>query len=104
MPTDALADDQWFPTDVQQKAEAIFAERKGKENFVEYEFKQWKGLRQLKLFQSDDDESVYLGTAHGFAARPVMSIPDVKAGYEGAFEQAVEWFNKTIPANLSDHS
>jgi len=76
-------DDQWFPTDVQQKAEAIFAERKGKENFVEYEFKQWKG------------------TAHGFAARPVMSIPDVKAGYEGAFEQAVDWFNKTIPANLS---
>jgi hypothetical protein len=38
-----------------------------------------------------------LGTAHGFAARPVLSNPEVMAGYEGAFEQAVEWFNKTIP-------
>ena len=37
------ADDPWFNADVQLKAEAIFAERTGKENFVEYEFKQWKG-------------------------------------------------------------
>jgi hypothetical protein len=33
-----------------------------------------------------------------------MSIPDVKAGYEGAFEQAVDWFNKTIPSSLPDQS
>ncbi|KAL1682325.1 Alpha/Beta hydrolase protein [Schizophyllum commune] len=59
-------------------AEALFAERKGKDNYVDYEFK------------------VYPGTAHGFAARPNLAYPEVKAGYEGAFEQAVQWFKKTL--------
>jgi hypothetical protein len=54
MPTGV--DDKWFPTDVQQKAEAIFAERKGKENFVEYEFRQWKGLRRFKFSQTEDNK------------------------------------------------
>lgn len=36
------------------------------------------------------------GTAHGFAARPNLAYPEVKAGYEGAFEQAVQWFKKTL--------
>ena len=94
-------DDQFFPTDVQQRAEAIFAERKGKENFVEYEFKQWKGLRRFKFSQSELIPRPRPGTAHGFAARPIMSIPDVKAGYEGAFEQAVDWFNKNIPQSAT---
>ncbi|KAL1690606.1 dienelactone hydrolase [Schizophyllum commune] len=59
-------------------AEAIFASRKGKDNFVEYEFK------------------VYPGTAHGFAARPNLALPAVKEGFERAFEQAVNWFKKTL--------
>jgi len=36
------------------------------------------------------------GTAHGFAARPNLSIPEVKEGYEGAFEQTVEWLDKKL--------
>lgn len=38
------------------------------------------------------------GTAHGFAARPNLGVPDVKEGYQKALEFTVEWFNKTIPA------
>ncbi|KAI5896799.1 alpha/beta-hydrolase [Schizophyllum commune H4-8] len=75
----ALAEDD---DNIKQKqidhAEALFAERKGKDNYVDYEFK------------------VYPGTAHGFAARPNLAYPEVKAGFEGAFEQAVQWFKKTL--------
>ncbi|KAJ7280210.1 dienelactone hydrolase family-domain-containing protein [Mycena rebaudengoi] len=60
--------------------EAFYVERKGKENYVDYELK------------------VYKGTAHGFGARPNLTYPEVKEGYEKAFQQAVDWFNKTIPA------
>ncbi|VDB91766.1 unnamed protein product [Peniophora sp. CBMAI 1063] len=59
-------------------AEAIFKEREGKDDFVPYEFKDWKGC------------------AHGFAIRPNQSVPEVKAGYEGALAQTVEWFKKTL--------
>ncbi len=37
------ADDSWFPTALRNKSEAEFASRKDKENFVEYEFKEYKG-------------------------------------------------------------
>ncbi|KAJ7134587.1 dienelactone hydrolase endo-1-3,1,4-beta-D-glucanase [Mycena epipterygia] len=63
-----------------EQLEAIYAERKDKDNFVDYEFK------------------VYKDTAHGFGARPNLAYPDVKEGFENAFQQAVDWFNKTIPA------
>lgn len=45
---------------------------------VEYEFKDYKG------------------TAHGFAARPNLLLPEVKVAYEGALEQTISWFNKFI--------
>ena len=38
-----------------------------------------------------------LGTAHGFAARPNLEVPEVKEGYEKAFQQTVDWFKKTLP-------
>ncbi|KAJ7670241.1 dienelactone hydrolase endo-1-3,1,4-beta-D-glucanase [Mycena rosella] len=58
--------------------EALYAARKGKADFVDYEIKVYK--------------------AHGFGARPNFAYPDVKEGFEKAFQQAVDWFNKTIPA------
>ncbi|KAJ7095898.1 Alpha/Beta hydrolase protein [Mycena belliarum] len=58
--------------------EAFYESRKGKDDFVEYDIKVYK--------------------AHGFAARPNFAHPDVKEGFEKAFQQAVNWFNKTIPA------
>ncbi|KAJ3775514.1 dienelactone hydrolase endo-1-3,1,4-beta-D-glucanase [Lentinula raphanica] len=72
-------EDMGFKPAMRRKAEEILASRKDKENFVEYEFKDYKG------------------TVHGFAARPNLAYPEVKAGYEGAFEQTIEWFKKTIP-------
>jgi hypothetical protein len=36
-------------------------------------------------------------SAHGFGARPNFAYPDVKEGFEQAFQQAVDWFNRTIP-------
>ncbi|KAJ7675863.1 Alpha/Beta hydrolase protein [Mycena polygramma] len=60
--------------------EAFYEGRRGKDTFVDYEVK------------------VYKGTAHGFGARPNFAYPEVKEGFEKAFQQAVDWFNKTIPA------
>lgn len=40
--------------------------------------------------------SKYVGTCHGFAARPNLSDPEIKAGFEGAFEQGVAWFQKHL--------
>ncbi|KAJ7459828.1 dienelactone hydrolase [Mycena latifolia] len=60
--------------------EALYEERRGKDTFVEFEIQ------------------VFKGTAHGFAARPNFAYPDVKEGFEKAFQQAVDWFNKTLPA------
>ncbi|KAF7299105.1 DLH domain-containing protein [Mycena indigotica] len=62
-----------------EQLNALYKGREGKDNFVEYEF------------------TVYPGTAHGFAARPALKFPEVKEGFEKAFQQTVGWFNKTIP-------
>ena len=62
---------------------------------MDYEFKVYPGklscgfLRVMLIH-------ILQGTAHGFAARPNLAYPEVKAGYEGAFEQAVQWFKKTL--------
>ena len=32
------------------------------------------------------------GTRHGFATRPNLGIPQVRAGFEGAFEDTCSWF------------
>ncbi|KAF8955832.1 dienelactone hydrolase endo-1,3,1,4-beta-D-glucanase [Flammula alnicola] len=71
-------DDLFWPHDRRMKTEAILAARKDKDNFVEYEFRDYKG------------------TAHGFAARPNLSLPEIKEAHEQAFEQTVEWFQKTL--------
>ncbi|KAF9554172.1 dienelactone hydrolase endo-1,3,1,4-beta-D-glucanase [Agrocybe pediades] len=67
-----------FSNELRDQCEAELASRKGKDNFVEYEFKIWKG------------------TQHGFGSRPNMTIPEIKEAFEGAFEQAIAWFNKTL--------
>jgi dienelactone hydrolase len=36
------------------------------------------------------------GTVHGFAARPNLSLPEIKEAHEKAFEQTVAWFEKTL--------
>ena len=51
----------------------------------------WKPVRESI---SETDE--YPGTAHGFAARPNLNVPEVKLAHEEAFEQTVEWFSKTL--------
>ncbi len=38
------ADNTFFPAALRDKCEAEFVSRKDKENFVEYEFKEYKGL------------------------------------------------------------
>lgn len=59
-------------------AQSIFKEQEEKPDNVDYEFKIWDG------------------TAHGFAVRPNLQVPEVKAGYEGGLDQAVAWFKKTL--------
>ncbi|KAF9480402.1 dienelactone hydrolase endo-1,3,1,4-beta-D-glucanase [Pholiota conissans] len=71
-------DDLFFTAPFRDRTEAVFAARKGKEDFLEYECKTYKA------------------TAHGFACRPNLDLPEVKKAYEDAFEQTIAWFKKTI--------
>ncbi|KAF8148245.1 dienelactone hydrolase endo-1,3,1,4-beta-D-glucanase [Crassisporium funariophilum] len=71
-------EDIFVPDSLRLSAEASLAQRKGQDSFVEYEFK------------------VYKGTAHGFAARPNLNLPEIKEAHEQAFEQTVSWFQKTL--------
>jgi len=41
-------EDFTFPDKFRDQVEAQFASRKGKENFVEYEFKIWKGKKSFR--------------------------------------------------------
>jgi len=75
----ALAqEDHSFKDKDVKTAQDIFKEKEEKSDHVDYEFRIWEG------------------TAHGFAVRPNLKVPEVKAGYEGALEQTVVWFNKTL--------
>jgi len=71
-------DDVWFSESMRNQAEAVFSGRKGTDAFIDYDFKGYKG------------------TTHGFAARPNISIPELKVQYEEAFKNTVEWFKKTL--------
>ncbi|KAJ7021964.1 Alpha/Beta hydrolase protein [Mycena alexandri] len=74
----AAEDDMGINPARMEEIAALYAGRKGTADFVQYEIKVYK--------------------AHGFAARPNFAYPEVKEGFEQAFKQAVEWFNKTLPA------
>ncbi|KAH7884962.1 hypothetical protein F5I97DRAFT_1881233 [Phlebopus sp. FC_14] len=71
-------DDMSFSPEKREKAEAIFAARKGRQDFVPYEFVDYKG------------------TAHGFACRPNFAFEDVKVGFEKCMEQTAAWILKTL--------
>ncbi|KAH8114346.1 dienelactone hydrolase endo-1,3,1,4-beta-D-glucanase [Phellopilus nigrolimitatus] len=71
-------EDMGFGPQLRVDAEAIFASRKDKPDFIDYEFCDYKG------------------TVHGFAARPNLSIPEAKEGFERSFEATVKWFQKTL--------
>lgn len=75
------------------KAEAIFAVRKDKTDFVPYEFVDYKGRFDLSFISYLMCDS---GTVHGFACRPNLAYDDTKAGFEGSLSQTVEWFRKTL--------
>ncbi|KAH9480067.1 Protein AIM2 [Psilocybe cubensis] len=71
-------DDMTFSKSFRSECEAHLAGRKGKENFVEYEFKEYKG------------------TTHGFASRPNLAIPEIREAHQAALDQTIEWFKKTL--------
>jgi len=76
-------EDMAFSKNFRNETEAAFAARRGTEGFVDYEFRD------------------YEGTTHGFAARPNLKIPEIKAAYEGAFKQTVDWFSRTLTCDIS---
>ncbi|KIL56216.1 hypothetical protein M378DRAFT_172882 [Amanita muscaria Koide BX008] len=71
-------DDSFFNESKRNQAEAIFAARKDKSDYVPYEFVLYKGVK------------------HGFACRPDLSYPIIKEAYEKSLEQTVAWFEKTL--------
>ncbi|KZS93566.1 dienelactone hydrolase endo-1,3,1,4-beta-D-glucanase [Sistotremastrum niveocremeum HHB9708] len=71
-------EDHSFSLDLVHESEAFFKAKEGTEQALPYEFK------------------IYKGTTHGFAARPNLGIPTVKAAFEEACQQTVDWFQKTL--------
>ncbi|TDL22123.1 dienelactone hydrolase endo-1-3,1,4-beta-D-glucanase [Rickenella mellea] len=71
-------EDFTFGTMLRNEAEALFAARKDKRDYVDYEFREYKGV------------------VHGFAIRPNLGIPFIKQAFEGSFDQTVQWFKKTL--------
>ncbi|KAM6489772.1 dienelactone hydrolase endo-1,3,1,4-beta-D-glucanase [Amanita muscaria] len=71
-------DDFFFNESKHDQAEAIFAARKDRSDYVPYEFVLYKGVK------------------HGFACRPDLSYPIIKEAYEKSLEQTVAWFEKTL--------
>jgi carboxymethylenebutenolidase len=71
-------EDHYLQEDKRLQCEAIFASRKDKPDYVDYEFR------------------LYKDTAHGFASRPNLNLPEIKDAWEGAFQQTVDWFKKTL--------
>lgn len=67
-----------FIKSLRMQVEAVFAELQGTEQYIDYEFKDYKG------------------TTHGFVARPNLVLPEIKEAYEKAFDQTVESFEKTL--------
>ncbi|KAJ7073540.1 dienelactone hydrolase endo-1,3,1,4-beta-D-glucanase [Mycena belliarum] len=72
-------DDIFFKPAKRLEAEAVFAARKDTPSFIDYECRDYKG------------------TTHGFASRPDLQYPEIKAAFENALDQIVGWFEKTIP-------
>ncbi len=62
-----------FPKEVHEGTDAIFAK-----------------------FEHGYKREYFDGCSHGFAVRGDLSDPKVKAGKEGAFVSAVEWFLKYL--------
>ena len=91
-----LTDDVFFPEPKRNKAEAVFAARKDTDQFVDYEFKVYKGAPSLALVILELSEMLIIGTAHGFASRPNLDLPEIKAAHEQALEQTIAWFQKTL--------
>jgi len=71
-------EDPSFDPKIRLEAESIFAARKDKEDYIDYEFVD------------------YPGTAHGFAARPNLQLPEIVEAYNKALEQTISWFKKTL--------
>lgn len=91
------ADDMGFKEKDVKTAQAIFKEKEGRPNPVDYEFKIWPGkFSFLAHLRSPNEIRRCTGTAHGFAVRPNLELPEVKAGYEGGLDQTVAWFKKTL--------
>jgi len=71
-------DDMIFGVKKRTETEAVFTARKGKDDYVEYEFVDYKG------------------TVHGYGARPNLGIPVVKEAFENTVSQTENWFKKTL--------
>lgn len=57
-----------------------------------------QGIQRLNIYLLIEPTLMKIvpGTTHGFATRPNLDIPEIKEAYQKAFEQTVEWFNKTL--------
>ncbi|KAH8831545.1 dienelactone hydrolase endo-1-3,1,4-beta-D-glucanase [Flagelloscypha sp. PMI_526] len=71
-------DDASFPKRRRIEVEALLASRKGKDGAIEYEFND------------------YEGTAHGFAARPVLAYPEVAKAFGEAKAKTISWLTATL--------
>ncbi|KAF8578489.1 dienelactone hydrolase endo-1,3,1,4-beta-D-glucanase [Ramaria rubella] len=74
-------EDRAFGPKRRAETEAIFKRKQEANSSLKYEFRDYKG------------------TVHGFGCRPNLNNPDIKKAFESAFEQAVTWFDNTLPVS-----
>ena len=85
-----------FAKPLRDQAEAIFAARKDKPDFVEYEFVDYKGSWVVLGSAQIIAQFAYAGTCHGFATRPNLGIPEVYEAHNAALEQTAAWLSKYL--------
>ena len=90
------AEDSYFKDKDVKTAQAIFKGQEGKSEHVDYEFRVWKGKKIFLIMSPGLILFACIGTAHGFAVRPNLAVPEVRAGYEGGLDQTVAWFKRTL--------
>jgi hypothetical protein len=83
-----------FPLPYALECEALLKQLREASSGPEFEFREYKG----KISRSDLVKSLsfFAGVVHGFASRPNLTIDSHKKGFDGAFEQTIKWFEKTL--------
>ncbi|EJT99860.1 hypothetical protein DACRYDRAFT_101010 [Dacryopinax primogenitus] len=91
-----LVDEINFPTSWVTCEEDAFFSPTSTEDVNERLARRNQQLREQGKEAPEYEMKRYMGTRHGFACRPALEVEAVRNAWEGAWEQTVRWFKKTL--------